>query len=171
MTGSDKSQTVPTETHDSVDRILEQWRTQRPDLDSSPMGIVGRIQRLSRQLERALTKHFATHDLALWEFDVLGTLRRAGRLTAGQLVAETMVTSGAMTNRVDRLATRGLVQRETEPGNRRSVYISLTEDGRKLIDKLVEAHVRLETELLQALEPKERAQLAGLLRTLLASVE
>ena len=158
---------------DSVDRRLDQWRTERPDLDPSPMGVVARIQRACRLLERALGDNFAAHDLQLWEFDVLGTLRRSGspyRLTAGQLLESSMVTSGAITNRVDRLADRGLVTRETDPANRRSVLITLTDTGRELIDRAVAAHVDLEDRLLADLDPTERDALAGLLRKLLVGL-
>jgi DNA-binding MarR family transcriptional regulator len=155
---------------DNVDWRLDQWRVERPDIDPSPMGVVGRIQRASRLLELELRQHFATHDLQLWEFDVLGTLRRAGapyRLTTGALVEASMVTSGAITNRIDRLAARGLVTRETDPANRRSVLVTLTDRGRELIDDIVVDHVDLETELLAPLSPTEQTRLVGLLRKLL----
>lgn len=155
---------------DSVDDRLDQWRAERPDLDPSPMAVVARIQRACRLLENALRDNFAAHGLQLWEFDVLGTLRRSGspyRLTAGQLLASSMVTSGAITNRVDRLAARGLVTRETDPDNRRSVLITLTPAGRELIDRVVVSHVDLEKRLLGGLGDDERDALTGLLRRLL----
>lgn len=155
---------------DSVDRLLEQWRTERPDIDPAPMGIVGRISRASRLLERALREHFATHGLQRYEFDILATLRRAGhpfRLTPGALIETSMVTSGAITNRIDRLAARGLVTRETDPDNRRSVLITLTARGRELVDEVVASHVANEVRLLESLSPREQEQLAGLLRKLL----
>ncbi len=155
---------------DSVDRLLEQWRTERPDIDPAPMGIVGRISRASRLLERALREHFATHDLQRYEFDILATLRRAGhpfRLTPGALIETSMVTSGAITNRIDRLAARGLVTRETDPDNRRSVLITLTARGRELVDEVVASHVANEVRLLESLNPREQEQLAELLRKLL----
>lgn len=155
---------------DNVDRVLEQWRAERPDLDASPMGIVGRIQRASRLLERGLSEHFARHELQLWEFDILATLRRSGppyRLTAGALSDSSMVTSGAITNRIDRLVAKSLVTRETDPGNRRSVVITLTERGWTLIDKVLTYHVANEENLLLSLSADEQQQLAALLRTLL----
>lgn len=158
---------------DSVDRVLEQWRAERPDLEASPMGIVGRIQRASRLLERGLSENFARHDLQLWEFDILGTLRRAGpphRLTAGALSASSMVTSGAITNRIDRLVARGLVTRETDPDNRRSVVIALTPSGLSLVDDVLVPHVTNEDRLLASLSEEEREQLASLLRTLLVGL-
>ncbi|MGI5171619.1 MarR family winged helix-turn-helix transcriptional regulator [Spirillospora sp. CA-253888] len=155
---------------DNVDRVLRQWRAERPDLDASPMGVVGRIQRASRRLERGLTENFARHGLQLWEFDILGTLRRSGppyRLSAGALSDSSMVTSGAITNRIDRLVAKGLVTRETDPDNRRSVVITLTESGWKLIEDVLDHHVTYEEQLLDCLNEQEQEQLAGLLRTLL----
>ncbi|MEV4163525.1 MarR family winged helix-turn-helix transcriptional regulator [Nonomuraea dietziae] len=158
---------------DNVDWRMDQWRTERPDIDPTPMGVVARIQRACRLLERELRDHFATHDLQLWEFDILGTLRRSGppyQLTAGQLVESSMVTSGAITNRIDRLVARKLVTREVDPLNRRSVLIALTEDGRELIDRVVVHHVDLEAKLLSKLSGRDQEDLAGLLRKLLTSL-
>jgi DNA-binding MarR family transcriptional regulator len=156
---------------DSVDRVLEQWRSERPDVDPTPMGVVGRVQRASRRLDRALSAHFAGHGLQLWEFDVLATLRRAGPLTPGGLVESSMVTSGAMTNRLDRLAARDLVTRETDPANRRSVVVSLTDRGRELVDALLAEHIRNEERLLAPLSAREQTQLADLLRKLLTGLD
>lgn len=158
---------------DHVDRVLEQWRTERPDIDATPMGVIGRIKRASRLLERNLSEHFAGHDLQLWEFDILATLRRTGppyRLTAGALVDASMVTSGAITNRIDRLTAKGLVTRETDPASRRSVLITLTDSGRRLVDDVVADHVDLETALLTTLSPDEQEHLAALLRKLLTGL-
>ncbi|MET0235802.1 MAG: MarR family transcriptional regulator [Kibdelosporangium sp.] len=155
---------------DNVDWRLDQWRVERPDIDPSPMGVVGRIQRASRLLERGLRDYFATHDLQLWEFDVLATLRRAGppyRLTTGALVEASMVTSGAITNRIDRLVARDLVTRETDPANRRSVLVTLADRGFELIDGIVGDHVLREAKMLDVLSPGEQDQLVGLLRKLL----
>jgi DNA-binding MarR family transcriptional regulator len=158
---------------DNVDWRINQWRTERPDIDPSPMGVVARIQRACRLLERELRDHFATHDLQLWEFDILGTLSRSGhphQLTAGQLVESSMVTSGAITNRIDRLVAKELVTREVDPLNRRSVLITLTERGRELIDGIVVDHVALEAKLLSKLSGPDQEHLAGLLRRLLISL-
>lgn len=158
---------------DSVDRLLAQWRAERPDIDPAPMGVVGRISRASRLLERELRQNFAAHGLQPYEFDILATLRRAGapyRLTAGALVASSMVTSGAITNRIDRLVAKDLVTRETDPDNRRSVLIGLTGRGRRLVDELAGVHVDHENRLLQALDPHEQEQLADLLRKLLTGL-
>ena len=155
---------------DNVDWRMDQWRAERPDMDPTPMGVVARIQRACRLLERELRDHFATHDLQLWEFDILGTLRRSGQpyqLTAGQLVESSMVTSGAITNRIDRLVARELVTREVDSRNRRSVLIALTESGRELIDRVVVHHVELEARLLSRMSGPDQDQLAGLLRELL----
>lgn len=158
---------------DHVERVLQQWSDERPDLRASPMGVVGRIQRASRLIERELSENFARHGLEHWEFDVLATLRRSGppyRLTAGALTASSMVTSGAITNRVDRLVTRGLVTRGTDPDNRRCVLITLTGDGWKLIEDVLSPHVEHEESLLARLSAKEQQQLATLLRTLLVGL-
>jgi DNA-binding MarR family transcriptional regulator len=155
---------------DAVDRVLAQWWAERPDIDASPMGVVGRISRASRLLDEGLDEVFAAHDLQRGEFDILATLRRTGapyRLTPGGLVGSTMVTSGAITNRVDRLVAKGLVSRETDPSNRRSVLITLTDRGRERIDTAVEEHVTNERRLLASLDASEQEQLAGLLRRLL----
>lgn len=158
---------------DNVDWRIAQWRSERPDIDPTPMGVVARIQRASRLLERGLSENFAAHDLQLWEFDVLGTLRRSGapyQLTAGQLLESAMVTSGAITNRIDRLVARGLVTREVDPSSRRRVLITLTERGLALIDPVVDDHVAFEEKLLQKLTGPERDQLSVLLRKLLTSL-
>lgn len=155
---------------DNVDRVLAQWNTERPDLDPSPMGVIGRIQRASRLLEKGLSDYFAGLGLQLWEFDILGTLRRAGPQTAGTLTGAAMVTSGAITNRIDRLVARGLVTREVDPDNRRSVVIDLTPAGRELVDEAVTGHVENEERLLAALSEEDREGLALGLRKLLMSL-
>lgn len=157
---------------DAVDRILEQWRAVRPGLDVAPIGIVGRVSRLSRLIERQLGQNFARHDLQDWMYDVLATLRRTGepyQLTAGDLVARTMVTTGAMTNRIDRLEALGFVERR--PGeDRRTVLVALTDAGRAKVDEVAEGHLTVERDLLSALSPKQQDQLARLLRALLVDL-
>lgn len=158
---------------DAVDRILEQWATERPDLDASPMAVLGRIVRLARELDQPIQQVFRRHGLGSAEFDVLATLRRAGdpfRLTPGVLVESMMVTSGAVTKRVDRLARPGLVARHPDPGDRRSVLVGLTSDGRRLVDLVVQEHLANEERLLARLSPREREDLARLLRKLGDSV-
>ena len=158
---------------DHVERVLQQWHAERPDLDVSPMGVVGRIQRASRLLERGLAENFAGHGLQVWEFDILATLRRSGPpygLTAGALSSSAMITSGAVTNRIDRLVARGLVTRETDPDNRRSVVITLTDSGWQLVEDVLPSHVTNEERLLSVLDADEQEQLAGLLERLLVGL-
>ncbi|MEV5709106.1 MarR family transcriptional regulator [Actinoallomurus sp. NPDC052274] len=158
---------------DAVDQILGQWARERPDVDAWPMGIVGRITRLSRLLDRELKDFFAGYGLEHWEFDVLATLRRSGppyELTAGALNRAAMVTSGAITNRIDRLAAKGLVERVPDEEDRRSVRVRLTERGRTTVDEIVGPHVANEVRLLASLGPDEREGLAVLLRGLLKSL-
>ncbi|MFE1595167.1 MarR family winged helix-turn-helix transcriptional regulator [Nocardia sp. NPDC058705] len=157
------------EMRDAVDLITEHWHTARPDVDVSPMAIIGRINRISRVLEQELKQFFAGHGLERWEFDVLATLRRSGGevgLTAGALNRAAMITSGAITNRIDRLAAKNLVRRVPSPDDRRSIFVQLTAEGRELVDRLLPLHVANEQRLLAALGSTDRAQLADLLRTL-----
>jgi DNA-binding MarR family transcriptional regulator len=157
---------------DAVDRILRQWQAVRPDLDSSPVGIVGRISRLSRLIDRHLAENFARFDLENWMYDVLATLRRGGEpyeLTAGELVNQSMVTTGAITNRIDRLEARGLVERAGAT-DRRKVIVRLTPKGRALVDEVAAAHLATEAEILADLSPRQRQDLAGLLRTVLLTL-
>lgn len=158
---------------DNVDRILDQWRAERPDLDPRPMGVIGRVSRLSRLFDRELGDHFARHGLQRGEFDILATLRRSGpphRLTAGALVGASMVTSGAITNRIDRLVAKRLVTRETDPASRRRVLITLTDRGRELVDEVVVSHLEVETRLLATLSDEDQDALAALLRVLLVGL-
>lgn len=159
---------------DGVDLILEQWARERPDLDTSPMGVVGRISRLSRILEGELQEVFARFGLNRGEFDVLATLRREGepyRLNPTELSRALMVSSGGMTNRLDRMERGGLIARRPDPGDRRGSQVALTERGLRLVDEAVTAHVTNEHRLLDALVEAERDGLAGMLRELLLSLE
>ena len=156
---------------DEVDRIVEAWRRERPDLDVAPLEVLSRVSRLARHLDRARRAAFAKHDLEPWEFDVLSALRRAGapyRLSPGQLVTQTLVTSGTMTNRVDRLAVQGLVERHPDPGDRRGVHVRLTAAGLERVDGAMADLVRREHELLAALSLGDRDRLATMLRGLVA---
>ena len=158
--------------HDAVDEILGQWHRERPDLadDLWPMGLVGRVQRLDRILDRELKAFFAARDLELWEADVLLTLRRAGAphaLTPGALLKAAMVTSGAMTNRIDRLEAKGLVERRPGPDDRRSVQVQLTPRALELIDGFFAEHLANEARLFAGLTAEERTRLATALRTAL----
>jgi DNA-binding MarR family transcriptional regulator len=158
---------------DVVDTILAQWRAERPDVDCTPFGVIGRISRLSRILERELRVVFAEYGLESWEFDVLATLRRSApsyRLPIGGLLPATLVTSGALTNRVDRLEAKGLVFRAPAGDDRRSVQVGLTDRGRALVDEILPRHMDNERRLLTALPAAERTALADGLRTLLVAL-
>lgn len=156
---------------DSVDRIISQWVSARPDIDVSAMGVLGRLSRLSRLFERELQVVFSQHGLQPGEFDILATLRRADLgadgLTAGELADSAMVTSGAITNRLDRLVVKGLVTRETDPRSRRTIRVKLAARGRDVIDAALQDHVANEERLLAKMTSGQREQLEKLLRTLL----
>lgn len=157
---------------DAVDRILEQWAHERPDLDASPMGIIGRILRLSRAHSKAIQATLGRHGLRPDEFDVLATLRRSGtpyRLTPTRLGDTSMVTSGTMTHRLDKLEGRGLISREPDPNDRRGIMIALTKKGRELVDRAVVDHLETEHALLAPLSARDRQQLMSLLRRLAAN--
>ena len=158
-------------TRDEVDTIVEAWRRERPDLDVAPMEVLSRISRLARHLDRIRANAFSAHHLESWEFDVLAALRRSGppyRLSPGQLLRETMVTSGTMTNRVDRLAARRLVARQDHPDDRRGVLVQLTEPGMEVVDAALAELLAAERGILAALEVTEHDQLTRSLRLLLA---
>lgn len=158
---------------DEVDAIVDAWKRERPDVDVSAMQVLSRVSRLARHLDRARKQAFAAHDLETWEFDVLAALRRSGRpydLTPGRLVAETLVTSGTMTNRVDRLAARGLVERRPDPDDRRGVLVSLTASGRRAVDAALDELLVHEREILGALDTAEATRLADALRMLAREV-
>jgi DNA-binding MarR family transcriptional regulator len=151
---------------DHVGRIMEQWRRERPDLDPSPMGIIGRLHRLADALHTELRPVFAEAGLSDGDFDVLASLRRSGapyQLTPGELAGTTMVTSGAVTKRIDRLEEKGYVTRTVSEDDARSRRIRLTEAGHALIDKLVPQHLANERRLLAGLTDLERSRLEHLL--------
>ena len=154
-----------------MDELVEAWGRERSDLDLTPVEVFSRISRLARLLDRARRAAFTAHGIEPWEFDVLAALRRAGKpcqLTPGALLRETMVTSGTMTNRVDRLAQRGLVERFPDPRDRRGVLVRLTTPGKKAVDGAFETLLASERALLGDLSPQERTHLAGVLRRLMA---
>ncbi|MEP6666180.1 MAG: MarR family transcriptional regulator [Nocardioidaceae bacterium] len=156
---------------DEVDRLVAAWERERPDLDVGPMQVLSRVSRLARHLDLARRQAFAAHDLETWEFDVLSALRRAGEpyeLSPGRLIRETMVTSGTMTNRVDRLTTKGLVARLPDPADRRGVLVRLTPQGRTRVDAALAGLLEHERLLLHELTEHDRNALAGLLRTVVA---
>ncbi|GAB3738311.1 MarR family transcriptional regulator [Amycolatopsis oliviviridis] len=157
---------------DAVDAVIGLWRHERPDLEDKlwPAEVIGRVQRLSRILDRKLKEFNAEHDLESWEFDVLTTLRRsgeAGGLTPGALLKAAMVTSGAITNRIDRMETKGLVERVRDGDDRRSIKIRLTAKGRQVVDEVFVLHLENEARLLPELKPEQWAELVGGLRLLL----
>lgn len=159
---------------DQVDLILTQWEQARPDLDSSPMGIIGRISRLSQFIDQHLKKNFAKFGLQRGEFDVLATLRRAGepfQLTPTDLFKSLMLTSGAMTNRLDRLESREYIERQPDPNDRRGTLVQLTPRGLDIINQALEAHIKLEQSLIVALSANEKEEMSQLLRKLLISFE
>jgi DNA-binding MarR family transcriptional regulator len=158
---------------DAIDAVIEQWRNVRPDVDLWPMQILGRIARLSRVLEKEQKKFLAEHDLEPFEFDVLTTLRRAGEpyeLTASALLKAALVTSGAITNRIDRMEVKGLVERVRDRDDRRSVHIRLTPHGRDVLDAIFGLHLANMERILDPLNPPTREQLARGLRILLESL-
>ena len=159
---------------DDVDRIVSAWRRERPGLDVTPLEVLSRVSRLARRLDLARGTAFAEHGLDGWEFDVLSALRRAGtpyELSPGQLVTETLVTSGTMTNRVDRLAARGFVERRPDPNDRRGVIVRLTSTGMAVVDAALADLLAHEHDLLADLGADEREDLSGLLRRLLRPFE
>jgi DNA-binding MarR family transcriptional regulator len=162
---------APSDPADEVDRIVRAWRRERPDLDVAPLEVLSRVTRLARHLDLARGAAFAAHALEVWEFDVLAALRRAGapyELSPGQLTAETLVTSGTMTNRIDRLEQRALVRRRPDPSDGRGVLVGLTEDGRELVDTALEDLLARERALLASLHPGDADMLAAALRRLVA---
>ena len=155
---------------DEVDELVEAWGRERGDLDLAPVAVFSRISRLARHLELARREAFAAHGMEQWEFDVLAALRRAGppyELSPGRLLRETLVTSGTMTNRVDRLSARGLVERYPDPDDRRGVIVRLTTEGRTAVDAAFTALLEAEQGLLEELSERDRKKLASLLRSLL----
>lgn len=155
---------------DAIDAILVQWQRERPDLETAPMGTIGRLKRSAALIERRLKTCFTEFGLTPWEFDVLATLRRSGaphRLAPTTLFSALMVTSGTMTHRLQSLESRGWVRRVANPDDARSLMVELTPEGFDLIDRAVTAHVANEHRILAPLAPDERAALDDLLRRLL----
>jgi DNA-binding MarR family transcriptional regulator len=156
---------------DEVDDLVARWHAERPDLDVAPLQVLSRLSRLARHLDRARRAAFAAHGLEPWEFDVLSALRRQGppyQLSPGALLHATLVTSGTMTNRIDRLAAAGLVSRRPDPQDRRGVLVALTPAGQVAVDAALADLLLRERELLTGLDSQQRQVLAGMLRILLA---
>ena len=159
---------------DEVDRLVEAWQRERADLDLTPMEVLSRVTRLGIHLDRARRAAFTEHGIESWEFDVLAALRRAGppyELSPGRLLRETLVTSGTMTNRVDRLTARGLVERLPDPADRRGVLVRLTDAGRETVDGALEGLLAREQALLAGLDTADQRTLAELLRSLVLPFE
>ena len=160
-------------TGDAMDVILAQWARERPDLDCSPMGVIGRISQLQREVFLAQRATFARHGLDAPSFDVLAALRRAGepyQLTPTALMRTALVTSGAITQRLDRLEEKGLITRGRSDADGRAVVVSLTEAGRQALDAALPDHLETERQLLDGLPADDRKQLAALLRRLLVAL-
>lgn len=159
---------------DYIDTYIAEWRRERPDLDATPMGIIGRIGRLSRLFDAALLVVFSRYGVTSGEFEVLTALRRAGEpylLAPSELARAMLLSAGAMTNRIDRLVEAGLVERTDDPQDRRGTPVRLTPRGLSLIDQAIGDHFANEQQLLAALAADEQEQLAALLRTLIDSFE
>lgn len=159
---------------DAVDQILTQWSRERPDLDVSPMGLIGRLGRLRAHISRAHEAVFQRHGLNSASFDLLATLRRSGppfRLSPSELLETMMITSGTMTNRIDQLEKLGLVERLPHPEDRRALLVALTEKGRAVIDAAVTDHVANQHRLIEALTAEDSTALDGLLRQFLTAFE
>lgn len=154
--------------------ILTQWNRERPDLDVAPMGLIGRLMRVSRHLAREVERNLAAHGLNRPSFDVLATLRRAGppyALSPGGLMNAMMVTSGTVTNRIDQLEKAGLVVRRPNPEDGRGFLIALTDSGFSTVEQAVTTHVATQTRLVAGLTERERAALDALLQRFLERLE
>ncbi|MFT3833895.1 MAG: MarR family transcriptional regulator [Micropruina sp.] len=159
---------------DEVDRIIAAWRAEAPELDTEPLAVLSRVSRLARHLDLARKRCFGAHGLEVWEFDVLAALRREGppyELSPGDLIQQTLSASGTMTNRIDRLAERGLVERLANPADRRGVRVRLSAEGARMVGAAMVDLVAVERDILAPLSPSTKRQLASSLRTLLADFE
>jgi DNA-binding MarR family transcriptional regulator len=159
---------------DAIDRVVEQWAKQKPELDTDPMAMMGRLMRIAKYMETKVADLHKKYDLKLGEFDVLATLRRSGkpyRLTPSELIDTMMLTSGAMTNRLDKLENKGLISREHSKEDRRSVTVQLTQDGLVLIDKLIEEHADVQKSLVKSMTAAQKKQANQLLKAWLSQYE
>jgi len=160
--------------HDEVDQLIEAWHRERPDLDVSPLQVLSRITRIARHLDIARREAFALHDLELGEFDVLAALRRSGApyaLTPSQLVTATLVTSGTMTHRIDRLEQKRLVSRTPDPQDGRGVLVELTQHGKSTVDQALTELLNRERELLRSAKPSDLTALENSLRELVLPLD
>ncbi len=159
---------------DRIDDLVAQWNRERPDLEADVMAEIARLLLTARLIGDRLAAYAAEHDLRVGEADVLLTLRRAGepyRLSPTRLAGSLLISTGAMTNRLDRLEARGLVRRERDPGDRRGLQVVLTSEGRALVDEVVGGHVENELQMLSVLSKEEREELTRITRKLLAHLE
>ena len=165
---------MPKTPPDHVDRIIAQWRRERPDLDVAPLALFGRLFRFAQFADDAFAEGVQPYGLQLGWFDLLASLRRAGapyELNPTQLIEATLLSSGGMTKRLDRLVEAGLVERRPDPNDRRGTLVRLTRHGKTTIDKALETHLTNEEALLRSLTAADRGALDSLLRALLAEVE
>ncbi|WP_299168207.1 MarR family winged helix-turn-helix transcriptional regulator [uncultured Arthrobacter sp.] len=152
---------------DHVDGIVQQWHSERPDLDVAPMHVLGRLSRVAQQVERRLEENFARHGLDSGSFDVLATLRRNGSaytLSPKDLAGSAMITSSAVAQRLNRLEERGLITRAKSSVDGRGTTVTLTQEGRDIVDATLPTHLAAEEELLAGLSASERRTLADLLK-------
>ncbi|MBG5948378.1 MULTISPECIES: MarR family winged helix-turn-helix transcriptional regulator [Proteus] len=159
---------------DRIDKITKQWQRERPDLDISPMGLIGRLGNITLHLSREMEKVFSQFGLNTSSFDVLATLRRAGdpyTLSPGEMLSTLMVTSGTMTNRIDQLEKAGWVIRKVNPEDGRGFLVSLTPEGLGLINQVIEAHVENQKRLVSGLSQQEQQTLNQLLKVFLKTLE
>ncbi|WP_404971691.1 MarR family winged helix-turn-helix transcriptional regulator [Vibrio campbellii] len=159
---------------DAIDKVVSQWAKEKPELDTEPMAIMGRLMRIAKHMENHVAELHKSYDLKMGEFDVLATLRRSGkpyRLTPSELISSMMLTSGAMTNRLDKLEKKGLIAREHSKEDRRSVTVELTAKGFELIDSLIEQHLQAQHELMGSLSSAEKGQVNQALKLLLPQYE
>ncbi|WP_194435766.1 MarR family winged helix-turn-helix transcriptional regulator [Vibrio fluminensis] len=159
---------------DAIDRVVEQWAREKPDLETEPMAIMGRLMRIAKYMETEVARLHKSYDLKLGEFDVLASLRRSGkpyRLTPSELIDSMMLTSGAMTNRLDKLESKGLICREHSKEDRRSVTVELTEQGFTLIDQIIEEHAAVQIKLVKGMSASQKKQMNMLLKGWLTQFE
>lgn len=159
---------------DAIDKVVGQWAQEKPDLNTEPMAIMGRLMRIAKYMETEVAQLHKRYDLKLGEFDVLATLRRSGapyRLTPSELIDSMMLTSGAMTNRLDKLESKGLIEREHSKEDRRSVTVELTQDGFALIDQIIEEHAEVQTKLVEGMSSNQKKQINSILKAWLTQYE
>ncbi|MGH3392705.1 MAG: MarR family winged helix-turn-helix transcriptional regulator [Actinomadura sp.] len=158
---------------DTVEKVLEEWRRERPDLDPSPIGVFGRVRRVAEMSRHELEAYLAPHGLTPKSFDVLANLRRGGhpyRKTPSELAESSLLSSGAMTGRLDSLEAQGWIRRTPHPTDRRVMYAELTPEGVALIDEVMALHLANEDSLLDDLSKEQREQIAAALATMEAAL-